>query len=66
MKDEIDGSRRFGNSDDLVRARITKLFAALPKTTGAQVLGKQLQRSGTSVGAHLPGGKTREVNPRFR
>ena len=32
--------------------RIIKLFAALPKTTAAQVLGKQLIRSGTSIGAH--------------
>lgn len=32
--------------------RIVKLFTALPKTTEAQVLGKQLLRSGTSVGAH--------------
>lgn len=32
--------------------RIIKLFALLPKTTEAQVLGKQLLRSGTSVGAH--------------
>src|ERR1043166_4614487 len=32
--------------------RIVKLFSALPKTTEAQVLGKQLLRSGTSVGAH--------------
>ena len=32
--------------------RIIKLYAALPKTTEAQVMGKQLLRSGTSVGAH--------------
>jgi four helix bundle protein len=32
--------------------RIIKLFAALPKITEAQVLGKQLLRCGTSVGAH--------------
>jgi four helix bundle protein len=32
--------------------RIIKLYAALPKTTEAQVLGKQILRSGTSVGAH--------------
>jgi four helix bundle protein len=32
--------------------RVIKLYAALPKTTVAQVLGKQLLRSGTSVGAH--------------
>lgn len=32
--------------------RIIRLFAALPKTTEAQVLGKQVLRSGTSVGAN--------------
>jgi len=32
--------------------RIIKLYSALPKTTEAQTLGKQLLRSGTSVGAH--------------
>lgn len=32
--------------------RIIKLYVALPKTTEAQVLGKQILRSGTSVGAH--------------
>ena len=32
--------------------RIIKLFSSLPKSTEAQVLGKQLLRSGTSVGAH--------------
>jgi four helix bundle protein len=32
--------------------RIVRLFAALPKSTEAQVIGKQLLRSGTSVGAH--------------
>jgi four helix bundle protein len=32
--------------------RVIKLYAALPKTTEAQVIGKQILRSGTSVGAH--------------
>lgn len=32
--------------------RVIKLFSSLPKTTEAQVLGKQLLRSGTSVGAN--------------
>src|ERR1051325_4643463 len=32
--------------------RIIKLYVAPPKTTEAQVLGKQILRSGTSVGAH--------------
>jgi four helix bundle protein len=32
--------------------RIIRLYASLPKTTEPQVIGKQLLRSGTSVGAH--------------
>jgi four helix bundle protein len=32
--------------------RIIRLYASLPKTTEAQVLGRQVLRSGTSVGAH--------------
>ncbi len=32
--------------------RILQLYAQLPKTLEAQVLGKQMIRSGTSVGAH--------------
>ena len=32
--------------------RIIRLYGALPKTTEAQVIGKQVLRSGTSVGAH--------------
>jgi four helix bundle protein len=32
--------------------RIIRLYAALPKTTEAQVIGRQVLRSGTSVGAH--------------
>jgi four helix bundle protein len=32
--------------------RIIKLYTSLPKTTEAQVLGKQVLRSGTSIGAH--------------
>jgi four helix bundle protein len=32
--------------------RVIRLYSALPNTNVAQVLGKQLLRSGTSVGAH--------------
>jgi four helix bundle protein len=32
--------------------RVIRLQAALPRTTAAQVVGRQLLRSGTSVGAH--------------
>src|SRR5215510_6439568 len=47
------------NQENDLRARtktfalqIIRMFAAIPKTTEAQVLGKQLLRSGTSVGAN--------------
>ncbi len=32
--------------------RVLRLFVALPQTEEARVLGKQVLRSGTSVGAH--------------
>lgn len=50
MKDERD--------NDLIERtmvfglRIVKMFVALPKTEEARVLGKQVLRSGTSVGAN--------------
>lgn len=37
--------------------RIVRLFGALPKTSAAQILGKQLLRSGTSVGANYREGR---------
>jgi four helix bundle protein len=36
----------------LFALRIIKLYASLPRSTEAQILGKQVVRSGTSVGAH--------------
>ena len=36
----------------LFALRILRLYAELPKTVEAQVIGRQLLRSGTSVGAH--------------
>ena len=32
--------------------RIIRLYSSLPETTEAQIMGKQVLRSGTSVGAH--------------
>jgi len=37
--------------------RIIRLYSSLPKTTEAQIMGKQVLRSGTSVGAHVREGK---------
>lgn len=45
--------------------RIIKLYVALPKTTEAQVLGKQILRSGTSVGAQYREGCRAKSNPDF-
>lgn len=36
----------------LFALRMIKLYASLPKSTTAQIFGKQAVRSGTSVGAH--------------
>lgn len=53
-----EGWRMKGPAEDL-RARtkrfalaVVRLYVALPKSTEAQVLGKQFLRAGTSVGAH--------------
>src|SRR5438067_13336645 len=45
QKDLPDRSKRFA-------LEIIRVFSMLPKTTEAQVLGKQVLRSGTSVGAN--------------
>ena len=45
QRDLQDRTKRFA-------LRVIRIFAIIPKTTEAQVLGKQLLRSGTSVGAN--------------
>jgi four helix bundle protein len=45
--------------------RVIKLYAALPKSTEAQVIGKQLLRSGTSVGAHYYEAQRAKSTPDF-
>ena len=50
MENKIPLDLRTRTSDFALR--IIKLYASLPKTTEAQVLGKQVLRSGTSVGAN--------------
>jgi four helix bundle protein len=55
-KDKGEGRKVLTDSDLKERTkdfaiRVVRLFAALPKTTEAQVLGKQLLRCGTPVGA---------------
>src|SRR4030067_1356104 len=44
---------------------IIKMYSSLPKTTEAQILGKQVLRSGTSVGAHYREGIRARSNAEF-
>jgi four helix bundle protein len=45
--------------------RIIRLYSVLPQTTVAQVLGKQVLRSGTSVGAHYREAQRAKSDPDF-
>jgi four helix bundle protein len=45
--------------------RIIRCYTTLPKTVEAQVLGKQLLRSGTSVGAHYREAQRSRSNAEF-
>jgi four helix bundle protein len=45
--------------------RIVRLYASLPKTTEAQVMGKQVLHSGTSVGAHYREAQRAKSNADF-
>ena len=49
--------RDIGERTKVFALRIIRLYAALPNTTEAQVIGKQLLRSGASVGANIREGK---------
>jgi four helix bundle protein len=53
MKDETAGTPTdLKTRTKAFALRIIRLYGALPRTVEAQVLGKQVLRSGTSVGAH--------------
>jgi len=52
MKDETRKAPDLPERTKQFALGVIRLFSALPKTTEARVLGKQLLRSGTSVGAN--------------
>jgi four helix bundle protein len=52
VKNEEDGRQDLKRRTKAFALRIIRLDAAISKSTVAQVIGKQLLRSGTSVGAH--------------
>ena len=45
--------------------RIIRMYCALPKSTEAQVLGRQILKSGTSVGAHYREGMRARSDAEF-
>src|SRR5438067_1440954 len=68
---DADQNGRMGAPQDLrVRTkqyalRIVRLYAALPKHGAGEVIGKQLLRSGTSVGAHYREAHRAKSGPDF-
>jgi len=64
MKDE-GGMKDLKTRTKEFALRVIRLYSALPKTTEAQVLGKQLLRSGTSVGAHYREGSRARSDAEF-
>lgn len=65
MKDENVENEDLRSRTKNFALRIIKLYSNLPKTTEAQVLGKQIIRSGTSVGAQYREGCRAKSNADF-
>jgi four helix bundle protein len=61
QKEENDLAMRTKN----FALQIIRLFSALPKTTEAQVIGRQVLRSGTSVGANYREAYRARSKPEF-
>jgi four helix bundle protein len=51
-EEKADGRNDLRKRTKLFALRVVRMFIALPKTTEARVIGKQVLRSGTSVGAN--------------
>ena len=63
MNDEKPKELQIRTKDSALR--VIRLYAALPKSTEAQVLGKQVLRSGTSVGANYREANRARSKPEF-
>ncbi|UWX57519.1 four helix bundle protein [Chlorobaculum sp. MV4-Y] len=64
MKDE-GGMKDLRTRTKEFALRVIRLYSALPKSTEAQIIGKQLLRSGTSVGAHYREGTRARSDAEF-
>jgi four helix bundle protein len=65
MKDETRRPPDLQQRTKEFALRVIRMFSALPKTTEAQVLGKQILRSGTSVGANYREAHRGRSKPEF-
>jgi len=65
MKDEEEKRRDLKDRTREFALRVVRLYSALPRSSVAQVLGKQLLRSGTSVGAHWREGSRARSDAEF-
>ena len=65
MKDEGREIQDLKTRTKQFALRIIRLYGALPKTAEAQVIGRQVLRSGTSVGAHYREGSRARSNAEF-
>jgi four helix bundle protein len=63
MKDE--GNRDLRERTKAFALRIIRLYGALPKKMEAQVIGKQVLRAGTSIGAHYREGRRARSDAEF-
>jgi len=61
----MSGERNLKERTREFALRVVRLYAGLPKSTIAQVLGKQLLRAGTSIGAHYREGTRSRSNAEF-
>ncbi len=65
MKDDNKAPTDLRTRTKAFALRIIRLFCALPRTVEAQVIGKQILKSGTSVGAHYGEGHRARSNAEF-
>jgi four helix bundle protein len=65
MKKTDEQPQELGKRTKDFALRIIKLYVALPKTTEAQIIGKQVLKSGTSVGAHYREARRAKSNADF-
>ena len=60
-----EGSRDLRERTKAFALRIIRLYGALPKKVEAQVIGKQVLRAGTSIGAHYREGSRARSDAEF-